>query len=164
MLVDNSLVLGSERQNAHPNGTPRYYNDPNKEDIIGIAGEIAFGNRYNLKIDDSIRPNGDNHIDFKIEHNGRIITFDVKTANKAYNLLIKEWEINVCADVLVLAEYNEGNIKFLGWESKREMAKQPVKVFSSLGIRNYYKHRDLLNNMSRLDTFFTNNIINQLPN
>lgn len=156
-MTNYSTMLGSDRQSAHPNGTPRYYTDPNTEDIIGVAGELAFATRYNLKIDDSIRPDGDNHIDFAIMYNGRKITFDVKTAKKAYNLLIKEWEIDICADVLILAEYNDGDIRFLGWESRTEMKKQPTKIFSSLGINNYYKHRDRLNAMDRLDKFFNEN-------
>ena len=52
--------------------------DENKEDIIGISGEIAFGKRYNLKPDLEIKPNGDGHIDFKIRINGdKIITIDI---------------------------------------------------------------------------------------
>ena len=34
--------LGKDRQNAHPEGTKRYYDDPNIEDTIGVAGELAF--------------------------------------------------------------------------------------------------------------------------
>lgn len=150
--------LGTDRQKAHPNGTKRYYENENLEDIIGIAGEIAFGKKYNLIPDTSIRPEGDGHVDFKISfQEKKIITFDIKTAQKAYNLLIKEWEIDDCADCLILAEYKEGNIKFLGWTTKKIMKSQPKKTFSTLKIINYYLHQSKLYSMERIDKFFTNN-------
>lgn len=151
--------LGIARQKAHLNGTKRYYNDENKEDTIGVAGELAFANRYGLEIDRTIRPDGDNHVDFKVKvlTDNKYFTIDVKTATKPYNLLIKEWEIDVCADCIVLADYNNGNPKFIGWESKKVMKNQPKKVFSSLGIVNYYLHSSRLQPMETLDGFFFTN-------
>jgi len=143
--------LGKKRQAAHPQGTPRYYNDPNKEDTIGVAGETAFAERYSLKVDERILPEGDDHIDFIVKINNSEITIDVKTAQKAYNLLIKEWEIKECADILVLAEYKDGAINFLGWETKEVMRLMPTKVFSSLGINNFYRHNSKLRPMQHLD-------------
>jgi len=43
--------LGKARQGAHPKGTPRLYDDPNTEDIIGVAGELAFAKIYGLEVD-----------------------------------------------------------------------------------------------------------------
>jgi hypothetical protein len=152
----NPTLIGTDRQSAHPNGTPRYYTDKNTEDIIGAAGEISLGHRYSFKIDDAIKPQGDGHVDFRviINYKGktREVTIDVKTARKPYNLLVKEWELPHCADILVLAKYNDdGTVDFLGWAGKKDMAKCPVKVFSSLGIRNYYKPCSELRKMSELD-------------
>ena len=160
----NAIELGKQRQNAHPNGTKRYYKDENTEDIIGIAGEIAFANRYGLSPDLEIRPNGDNHIDFKIKINDYIVkTIDVKTAQKAYNLLVKQWEIDNASDILVLAEYkNENFINFLGWTTKKIMKQQPIKIFSSLGIKNYFLHKNKLNKMEDLDLVFKKCKIKQL--
>lgn len=157
--MNEAESLGKARQNAHPNGTPRYYSDINKEDTIGVTGELEFAKRYGLKIDRTIRPEGDGHIDFKIKviSDNKFITFDVKTATKPYNLLIKEWEIDRCADCIILANYNDGIPFFIGWESKKEMKKQPKKIFSSLGIVNYYKHASELQPMDRLDEFFIRN-------
>lgn len=152
--------LGKLRQKAHPSGTKRYYKNENTEDIIGISGEIAFSKRYNLQPDLEIRPNGDNHIDFKVKFTGdkvqKIFTIDIKTAQKAYNLLIKKWEINKCADILVLAKYTENEpVEFLGWTTKKIMQKQPIKVFSSLGIENYYLPVEKLHDMKDLDKLFS---------
>ena len=149
--VSDAYKMGKDRQDAHPNGTKRYYDDPNLEDTIGIAGEIEFAKRYGFKVDDRILPDGDGHIDFTVSKNGKTATIDVKTAQKAYNLLVKEWEIKDCADILVLAEYKDGVVNFLGWETKDVMKDMPVKVFSSLNIKNYYRHHSQLRSMSRLD-------------
>ena len=150
--MNKAKTIGEQRQSAHPQGTPRYYKDPNAEDIIGVAGELAFAKEYGLQIDDSIRPEGDGHVDFEITINGVEATIDVKTAQKAYNLLIKEWEIEECADIFVLAEYeSDENIKFLGWETKDVMKMMPKKIFSSLGIKNYYRHWTQLRPMNQLD-------------
>ena len=147
--------LGEQRQNAHPNGTPRYYKDPNVEDTIGVCGEAAFAKKYGLDIDKRILPEGDDHIDFTTKINGTKVTIDIKTAQKAYNLLIKKWEIKKCADILVLAEYNNGEVNFLGWETKDVMNMMPTKIFSSLGIENHYRHKSDLRPMSQLDKLLT---------
>ena len=156
-LTNESHSLGIARQNAHPNGTQRYYEDPNKEDIIGMAGELAFGKRYGLNVDKSIRPNGDGHVDFRVVmNNGNTFTIDIKTAIKAYNLFIKEREINVCATVLVLAQYDPANeeVSFLGWRTKGFMKTMPKKVFSWLNIMNYYCPQNQLRSMEELDELF----------
>ena len=157
----NIKEIGKQRQDAHPYGTKRYYENPYTEDIIGIIGEKKFGNKYNLKVDIGIRPKGDKHIDFKVSImcNGieYIKTIDVKTAQKAFNLLVKEQDIKKCADILVLAEYiNDDQINLVGWESKKEMQIMPKKIFSSLGYINHYKHRTKLRSMNRLDLLLKN--------
>lgn len=150
--------LAIARQDAHPTGSPRYYENPYTEHIIGMAGEIAFGKRYCLNVDKSIRPDGDGHVDFRaVMNNGKVITIDIKTALKPYNLLIKEWEINKCATVLVLAQYDPANeeVSFLGWQTKGVMRTMSKKVFSPrLGIMNYFCPRDQLRNMEELDQLF----------
>ena len=165
--MNESHTLGIARQNAHPNGTQRYYEDPNKEDIIGMAGELAFGKRYSLQVDKSIRPNGDGHVDFRVVmNNGNTFTIDIKTAIKAYNLLIKEREINKCAIVLVLAQYDpaNGEVCFLGWRTKGFMKTMPKKVFSFLGITSHFCPRDQLNSMEELDQLFKAHEIKDAPN
>ena len=165
--MDESHSLGIARQNAHPNGTQRYYEDPNKEDIISMAGELAFGKRYSLQVDKSIRPNGDGHVDFRVVmNNGNTFTIDIKTAIKAYNLLIKEREINKCAIVLVLAQYDpaNGEVCFLGWRTKGFMKTMPKKVFSFLGITSHFCPRDQLNSMEELDQLFKAHEIKDAPN
>lgn len=157
--------LGKLRQGAHTNSpSKRLYKDKNLEHIIGITGEIKFGERYNLKPDLEIRPNGDGGVDFKVKFNDKtIVTIDIKTSQKAWCLLVKEWEINKCSDILVLCKYNgENDVEFLGWTTKKVMKQQPTKVFSSLNINNYYLHNSELNKMEMLDLLFSKSKVEQL--
>lgn len=122
-----------------------------------MAGELAFGKRYGLNVDKTIRPNGDGHVDFRVVmNNGNTFTIDIKTAIKPYNLLIKEREINKCATVLVLAQYDPANeeVSFLGWRTKGFMKTMPKKVFSFLNIVSHFCPRDQLRNMEELDQLF----------
>jgi hypothetical protein len=163
--IDGSIAeeMGKNRQLAHKNGTKRYYEDENVEDIIGICGEIAFAERYQLEVDKSIRPYGDNHIDFKMIFTkgifkGKEFTIDIKTAKKPYNLLIKEWEIDKCATLLILSKFiSKNEIDLLGWDFRKNMAKQPKKIFApKLGIVNFYKHFSELESIYKLDIIMKN--------
>lgn len=139
--------LGELRQNAHPTGTKRFYSDPNTEDRIGAAGELAFAKQYGLDVDEEARPGGDGHIDFKV---GKV-TIDVKTARKAYNLLVKEWEIDKAADVLVLGQYiNDEHVEFLGWIHRENLRMRDKKDFGK-GIVSYYVAAGNLNPMKDLE-------------
>lgn len=147
------ISLGKGRQSVHPNGTKRYYSDPNFEDIVGVAGEVAFGKKYNLNPDRKLRPEGDKNIDFKvITSSGDIITIDVKTALNPQNLFVKKQNINSCSDILVLAKYiNEKVIQFLGYSTKEIMKEQQIRIFSyELGYENYYLHNGKLKSMDGL--------------
>jgi hypothetical protein len=157
--------LGKLRQGAHTNSpSKRLYKDKNLEHIIGITGEIKFGERYNLKPDLEIRPNGDGGVDFKVKFNDKtIVTIDIKTSQKAWHLLIKEWDINRCSDILVLCKYHDkDNVEFLGWTTKKVMKEQPKKVFPPLNINSYYLHNTKLNKMEILDLLFSKSKVEQL--
>jgi hypothetical protein len=170
----NTRQIAEKRQDLHRKDKPnsenslkgkRYYKDDKyREQTIGLAGEISLGKKYNLEPDLKFRPKGDNHIDFKIKiDDSKIVTLDVKTYQKAFNLLVKEWEINKCSDILILAEYiSETNVNFLGWTTRKIMQQQPTKIFSSLNINNYYLPKDKLYPMERLDELFNTRKIEQI--
>lgn len=144
-------ALGEARQGAHvKNGSPRFFDDPNEEDTIGVVAELAFAQRFGLEVDRNLYENGDGQSDFKVVISNRLLTIDVKGARKPYNLLIKEKDINVCADIVVLARIEgSNNVSLLGWEHKSIMKLMPVKDFG-FGIRNYYRHHTQLRSMSQL--------------
>ncbi len=97
-------------------------------------------------MDESIRPEGDGHVDFSTP----IGSIDVKTARKAYHLLVKAWEMENAADFIVLAQFKDlEHIEFLGWDTKEIMRLMPIKDFG-YGIKNYYRHSSQLRPMSQL--------------
>jgi len=141
---------GYVRQQAHShNGTRRFFEDENTEDIIGVTAEIAFGKWSGLEPDLEVRPNGDGCKDFLIKVNGRKISIDIKAARKAFNLLLKQKDGLRSADILVLAKVDGDLVSFLGWEHKSMMLVSPVKDFG-YGILNHYRSKDDLRPMRQL--------------
>ena len=104
----------------------------NEYNLIGVYGESAFARMFNLPIDDSIKPSGDNGVDFVL---GLNFTVDVKTAKLPFNLLLEVGK--PLADIYVLADYNEGNTKLIGWEWGLRLSQAPSKDFG-YGVINYY--------------------------
>jgi len=139
--------IGRMRQDIHAgHSTPRFFKNKYEEDTIGVAGERQFGIEFNMPVDMEARKSGDLGIDF--EYDGKKI--DVKTARKAYNLLVKNHEITRCADILVLAKYNDDkSVDLLGWATSDEMRECPKKDFG-YGIVNYYKSAYHLRPISEL--------------
>jgi hypothetical protein len=168
--IEELKQIAISRQKGHKGSKPLYAKrlndkDPYREVIVGLLGEVCFGEKYNLEADLKFRPKGDNHIDFKIKIDGkRIVTLDIKTTTNPTKLLIKEWEINKCSDILILAHYkNENDIKFIGWTTKKIMKNQPKEVTSKiLNITNYYIYKDNLYKMDLLDDLFNNYKIEQI--
>lgn len=150
--LNEAKEVGIKRQEGHikhNNSTRRFFENPYEEDIIGVIGELAIEKKFGLKMDREVRPKGDGHYDFTITVNGILITIDIKTARKPYNLLIKNHEIDVAADVNILAGLKGNIVTFLGWETKTVMKDRPKKDFG-YGIINYYKHSTKLRPMEKI--------------
>jgi len=112
--------------------------------IVGISGEAAFAEDFSLEVDKSIKPSGDNGIDFLLP---LYFTVDVKTAKKAYNLLLEEGK--VLSDIYVLADYNEGDTFLVGWEWGKVLKQAPTKDFG-YGVINHYIPAEELRPMREL--------------
>ena len=112
-------------------------------ELVGLSGEIAFGEFANLEADLSERPEGDNGVDFEAP-NG--MTIDVKTARRAYNLIHETGK--KFANIYVLAQYDENteSATLMGWEYGTTLAKAPTKDFG-YGIINHYISKDRLRPM-----------------
>lgn len=168
--IEQLKQIAISRQNGHKGSKPLYAKrlndkDPYREVIVGLLGEVAFGEKYNLEADLKFRPKGDNHIDFKIKiNNEKVVTLDVKTTTNPSKILIKEWEINKCSDILILAHYlNETDIKFVGWTTKKIMKQQPKEVTSPiLKITNYFLYKKDLKDMNLLDHLFNTCKVEQI--
>ena len=85
---------------------------------------------------------------------GRI---DVKTARKAYNLLVEEDKVN--ADIYVLAMYRDytDNVTLLGWAFKEEVLDAPKRDFG-YGIINHYIPKDNLHPIESLKAIIVGDI------
>ncbi len=137
------------RGDAHPNRSKRFFDDPNTEDIIGAAGEVAFAKAFGFQADSSSKPGGDCGIDFGTSINGVPLTIDVKTYRQPYHLLVKVSEIRNCADILVLAHYDHGMVSILGWEHKFMMRRSPTHDFGR-GIVSHFRLRHQLRPIDHL--------------
>jgi hypothetical protein len=137
------------RQNAHPNGTERFYADRYEEDRIGCAGELVFADIYGLEVDLAPRPCGDEGLDFTLQDG---TTIDVKTARKPYYLLVKCASRDKCADVLVLGKYfSDDIVEFLGWEIRDTLLACPRRDIGRKGIVSHYLAAERLIPMNWLD-------------
>ena len=107
--------------------------------VVGVSGEFAFGDKFNLKVDDSIKPSGDKGVDFVldliVDEEQRNFTVDVKTARLPYNLLLEVGKPVV--DIYVLADYNNGDSILLGWEWGVKLSQAPSRDFG-YGVINHY--------------------------
>ncbi len=152
MSESEAQRLGKLRKDAHPHGTRRLYDDPTLEDRIGVAGELAFAERYGLEVDKEARPEGDGHVDFWLKINGMNVSIDVKTARKPNWLLCKEWEIKKASDIFVLAHYkSDDDVDIIGWDTRFVMSLMEVQNWKPLNINVYPRHVSQLRPVSQLD-------------
>tara|TARA_R100001530_G_C4224323_1_gene130846 strand:+ start:88 stop:564 length:477 start_codon:yes stop_codon:yes gene_type:complete len=130
--------LASERERLHENHSS---SRPLSKDYeyIGLKGEEKFAEEFSMEIDEKLRPGGDGGRDFP-SHVGIV---DVKTARKAYNLIVEEGK--VVSDIYVLAKYTDDidEAELLGWAYKNEVLDAPCKDFG-YGIINHYIPKDSL--------------------
>jgi hypothetical protein len=137
-MEQNILKIAEQRSNTHVgHASQRVLSED--YNIVGVSGEFAFGNKFNLKVDDSIKPSGDKGVDFVIDltvgEEQRSFTVDVKTARLPYNLLLEVGKPVV--DIYVLADYNNGDSMLLGWEWGIKLSQASSKDFG-YGVINHY--------------------------
>ena len=124
--------IASDRERLHENHAS---SRPLSKDYeyIGLKGEEKFAEEFNMELDEQLRPEGDGGRDFP-SHLGII---DVKTARKAYNLIVEEGK--TVSDIYILAQYTDETDKaeLLGWAYKYEVLDAPTRDFG-YGIINHY--------------------------
>lgn len=137
--------LAEQRAQLHENhASSRPLSDD--YEFVGLAGEEEFAWQYGLEVDRTSRPAGDKGIDFIHSAVGSI---DVKTARKAYNLIVEKGK--VYSNIYVLARYNDTTqrAELLGWATRQEVLAAPVKDFG-YGVFNHYIPVAALRSMSTL--------------
>ena len=112
---------------------------------LGLAGEYQFAKEFGFNVDEELRPEGDGGKDFP----SGLGSIDVKTARKAFNLIVEEDHVK--SDIYVLAQYFDetDRAKLLGWAYKKEVLAAPKKDFG-YGVINHYIPKEKLYKMSTL--------------
>lgn len=115
-------------------------------DVIGLAGEMAFGRKVGTLPDLADRRGGDNGVDFVLP---LCFTVDVKTARKAGNLIQPQGKVR--ADIYVLAQWDDDSkaVALLGWEWGAKLRAAPVRDFG-YGVLNHYIPKTDLRPMDEL--------------
>ena len=113
-------------------------------DLVGVSGETIFAKYFGLKINDEIKPEGDDGVDFLL---GLNFTVDVKTARNPYNLIVEVGK--PVADIYVLADYNDGDPYLLGWEWGKNLSQDPTRDFG-YGVINHYIPAEELRSLDEL--------------
>tara|TARA_B100000676_G_scaffold31174_1_gene29356 strand:+ start:355 stop:834 length:480 start_codon:yes stop_codon:yes gene_type:complete len=135
---DKLKKIAKEREDVHQNHAS---SRPLSKDYeyIGLVGESEFANQFNFKLDQELRPSGDGGRDF----NSPLGLIDVKTARKAFNLIVEEGKVD--SDIYVLAQYHEKteSASLLGWAYKKEVLEAPRKDFGYKIINHYINKRNL---------------------
>ena len=130
-MNQNIVRIAEQRSNTHiGHASQRILSED--YNLIGVCGEDAFAKEFNLEVDDSIKPSGDNGTDFVLNLG---FSIDVKTAKLPYNLLLEVGK--PVADIYVLADYNNGDTKLIGWEWGLRLSQAPTKDFG-YGVINHY--------------------------
>lgn len=149
-------VISDEGQARHEAHKHHASSRPLSDDyeLVGLAGETAFGMLTGKMPDLERRLEGDAGIDFIIPMR---FSVDVKTARKAYHLIHEKGK--KFADIYVLAEYDDETKKarLIGWEWGRTLQKAPVKDFG-YGIENHYIPASKLKPMDELTERLVNGI------
>lgn len=145
-IVDTeSVVLFAElRDRLHQKHASRRPLSQNFE-YVGLAGEVAFAQAFNVPMDLRSVSTGDKGVDFYTV----VGTVDVKTARKPFNLIVEEGK--VIADIYILARYDDQTKKadLIGWEFGQNIKQCPIRDFG-YGVRNHYKSASKLRKMSEL--------------
>lgn len=116
-----------------------------EREIIGLAGEVEFGDVFHQPVDFSRRLSGDGGIDFIIPLR---FTVDVKAACNPTYLIVPVGA--VVADIYVLAKYIEPRkTPLLGWEWGTTLRQAPTRDFG-YGVVNHYIPQGELKKMKEL--------------
>lgn len=126
-------------------------------ELVGVMGEMAFSFYSGLPIDETQRMNGDGGSDFTFRLRegsfNKIISIDVKTAQRAKYLVVREGHIR--SHIYVLAEarpLESCRVNLKGWAGYKDVLKanKDDGTIFGFGISNYYIHSADLRTMDGL--------------
>lgn len=110
-----------------------------RQNLVGLAGEHAFAQRFGLPIDTELRAGGDRGIDFVLPTRHGPKTVDVKTTTwdgPRRRMLVEAGKLN--AEIYVLAHYCEiaKRARLLGWQW-RQVIKTYAPRDTGRGVVNH---------------------------
>ena len=151
-MTHDLRAVAEARHNLHEG---KASSRPLSEDyeLVGLAGEDALADFCGGEVDITPRPNGDGGTDC---HIALFFTVDVKTARKAFNLLVEVGKVK--ADIYVLASYENGTARLLGWEWGRVVASIPPVDIGGFGIMSHAIPLSKLRPMSELKVRLTRRV------
>ena len=146
-MTSDLKKIAEEREDIHKNHASSRPLSKNYE-YIGLKGEAKFSEEFGFNLDLTLRPEGDKGSDFST----KLGSIDVKTARKAYNLIVEKDKVD--ADIYVLAQYDDYTDKaiLLGWAIKDQVLDAPAKDFG-YDIINHYIPKSKLMSMGSLKNF-----------
>ena len=146
-MTSDLKKIAEEREAIHKDHTSSRPLSENYE-YIGLKGEAQFSEEFGMDLDIKLRPGGDKGSDFSTI----LGSIDVKTARKAYNLIVEKNKVD--ADIYVLAQYDDSADKaiLLGWAIKDQVLGAPAKDFG-YNIVNHYIPKSKLMPIGSLKKF-----------
>ena len=149
-----ALEIANARIASHKNHeSSRYCGDPLELSYVGALGELVFARAFGIPFDVKAateQVSGDGGIDFIVWLKGRRVTINVKTARgNGTHLTIKPAELKTCADILVLARWNNDIVTLVGWETKGIMSLSE-EVDLGYGIPTLARQPDMLRPICQL--------------
>ena len=137
-MSEHLKKIAKDREEVHKHHASSRPLSKNYE-YIGLVGESQFAKEFDMGLDEELRPQGDGGKDFS----STMGSIDVKTARKAYNLIVEQGKVD--SDVYVLAQYfdEDETANLLGWACKDEVLKAPKKDFGYGVINHYIPKRNL---------------------
>ena len=135
--MSNNIIdlkkIAAQRENLHKNHASSRPLSKNYE-YLGLKGEAKFSEEFEIPMDNKLRPSGDGGRDFP----SVLGNIDVKTARKAFNLLVEVGK--VVSDVYVLAKYTDKTDEV-----------EPIAVQDKTSEVGFQGHTQLENLISELE-------------
>ena len=108
-------------------------------ELTGFMPEVQFAKDFGVKVDKSLRVDGDKGMDFRFSAG----TVDVKGAKIPNSLLVEEGHVRADIFVLYGVEVNTQKVWFVGWAYKEEVLKKEPKQWPQKVINHIVPKKEL---------------------
>lgn len=150
--LKNEAVARSTRHQDHPTHRPLSQD----YELIGLAGEAAWSDRFGGQVDLTARPGGDKGKDFTISlwtgASWEAFTVDLKTACKPNYLAVEKGKCKRLT-IYVLAKFHEETkvATLIGWEWGETLLKAEPRTLPGHKVLNHLVHNTRLRNLDEIE-------------